>query len=60
MRRAAQQPALAQFIQAETEPGPAVQTEAQWEEWVRESVRTEYHPVVSFPRPAPFCGRSEC
>ncbi|GAA5844117.1 hypothetical protein JCM11251_001824 [Rhodosporidiobolus azoricus] len=45
LRRLVQQPALAQFIQQETEPGPAVQSEAEWEEWVRGVIRTEYHPI---------------
>ena len=47
MRRATQQPAFAAFIQSESEPGPAVQTDAQFADWVKGDVRTEYHPIVS-------------
>ncbi|BGP52030.1 hypothetical protein JCM10450v2_008001 [Rhodotorula kratochvilovae] len=35
LRRAAAQPALKQLIASEAEPGPAVQSQAQWEDWVR-------------------------
>ena len=44
-RQLAATPALAQYIEAEVEPGLAVQTEAQWQQWVKGVVRTEYHPV---------------
>lgn len=43
MRKAAQSPALAQFIDSESEPGPAVQTDADFAAWVKQDVRTEYH-----------------
>jgi choline dehydrogenase-like flavoprotein len=49
LRRATQQPAFAAFIQSESEPGLTVQTDAQFAEWVKGDVRTEYHPVVSAP-----------
>ncbi|GAA5912643.1 hypothetical protein JCM6882_004699 [Rhodosporidiobolus microsporus] len=45
LRRLAQQPALAQCIAQEAEPGPSVQTEQEWEKWVKSVVRTEYHPI---------------
>ncbi|KAL8277202.1 hypothetical protein RQP46_010375 [Phenoliferia psychrophenolica] len=45
LRKVAADPALAQYIDVETEPGPSVQTDAQWENWVEGDVRTEYHPV---------------
>ncbi|GAA5912640.1 hypothetical protein JCM6882_004698 [Rhodosporidiobolus microsporus] len=45
LRRLAQQPALATYVVQEAEPGPAVQTEEQWEEYVRETMETEYHPI---------------
>ncbi|GAA6053901.1 hypothetical protein JCM3770_005324 [Rhodotorula araucariae] len=45
LRHVAAQPALAQFIASEAEPGPAVQSEADWEEWVRSTVKSEFHPL---------------
>ncbi|GAA5830556.1 hypothetical protein JCM3766R1_002761 [Sporobolomyces carnicolor] len=45
LRKVASQPALAQYIDAESEPGPAVNTDAEFEAWIRSVVRTEYHPV---------------
>ncbi|GAA5901199.1 hypothetical protein JCM5296_006295 [Sporobolomyces johnsonii] len=47
LRELAQTPAFSKFLQSdsETEPGPSVQTEAEWEEWVSSVVRTEYHPI---------------
>ncbi|CEQ40724.1 SPOSA6832_02391 [Sporobolomyces salmonicolor] len=45
LRKLAQTSALAKYIDAETEPGPSVQTEAEWEEWVEGVVRTEFHPI---------------
>ncbi|GAA6028975.1 hypothetical protein JCM8097_001533 [Rhodosporidiobolus ruineniae] len=45
VRRLAQTPVLAEWIEEEVEPGSAVQSQAEWEEWVRENVRTEYHPI---------------
>ncbi|GAA5859184.1 hypothetical protein JCM8547_008906 [Rhodosporidiobolus lusitaniae] len=45
LRRVAAQPGLARFIEEEVEPGRAVEEEGEWEEWVRGTVRTEYHPL---------------
>ncbi|GAA6039795.1 hypothetical protein JCM8097_004225 [Rhodosporidiobolus ruineniae] len=45
LRKVAAQPALAQYIESEAEPGVGVQSEQEWEEWVKSVVRTEYHPV---------------
>ncbi|GAA5886372.1 hypothetical protein JCM5296_001885 [Sporobolomyces johnsonii] len=45
LREVAAQPALAQYIESEAEPGPSVQTLAEWESWVQSVVRTEFHPV---------------
>ncbi|GAA5997649.1 GMC family oxidoreductase [Rhodotorula paludigena] len=45
LRRVAAQSPLADFIESEAEPGPAVQSEQQWEDWTRSVVRTEYHPI---------------
>lgn len=39
--------ALASFIDSETEPGLAVSTDAQWNSWVENNVRTEYVPSSS-------------
>ncbi|ETS65339.1 hypothetical protein PaG_00071 [Moesziomyces aphidis] len=35
---------LADFTSAETAPGSAVETDGQWDEWIRRTVGTEYHP----------------
>ncbi|GAA5938083.1 hypothetical protein JCM1841_003805 [Sporobolomyces salmonicolor] len=45
LRELAQTPALSKYIDSEAEPGPSVQTEADFENWVESVVRTEYHPV---------------
>ncbi|GAA5924091.1 hypothetical protein JCM1841_004570 [Sporobolomyces salmonicolor] len=45
LRELAHTPALSKYIDVETEPGPSVQTEAEWEEWVESVIRTEYHPI---------------
>ncbi|GAA6006662.1 hypothetical protein JCM11491_003135 [Sporobolomyces phaffii] len=45
LRKIAAQPALAQYIESEAEPGLDVQTDEQFEAWIRSVVRTEYHPV---------------
>ncbi|KAM0751714.1 alcohol oxidase [Meredithblackwellia eburnea MCA 4105] len=37
--------ALAPYVDSEVEPGPSVQTDAQFTSWVKGAVRTEYHPV---------------
>jgi choline dehydrogenase len=45
MREVAKQPALAPYICAEFAPGPAVQTDAELDAWIRRSAETIYHPV---------------
>ncbi|GAA5996465.1 hypothetical protein JCM5350_007730 [Sporobolomyces pararoseus] len=45
LRKVAAQPALAQYVESESEPGLEVQTDEQFEAWIRSVVRTEYHPV---------------
>ncbi|ORY73613.1 GMC oxidoreductase-domain-containing protein [Leucosporidium creatinivorum] len=45
MRKVAQKTSLSKFISGEAEPGTGVQSECEWEEYVRESIRTEYHPI---------------
>ncbi|GAA5907563.1 hypothetical protein JCM5296_007191, partial [Sporobolomyces johnsonii] len=45
LRKLSQTAALSKYIDMETEPGPSVQTEAEWEEWVEGVVRTEFHPI---------------
>ena len=44
-RRIVAQPAMARFCGEELSPGPALQTDAQLAELVRQSVVTVYHPV---------------
>ncbi|KAK4701049.1 hypothetical protein P7C70_g5187, partial [Phenoliferia sp. Uapishka_3] len=44
-RKAAHTYPLSEFIETEQEPGYAVQTEAQFEDWIEGDVRTEYHPI---------------
>lgn len=54
-RRLASTSALSPFIEAEVEPGPSVQTRAEWDEYVRSTIRTEFHPIgtaSSVPRSA--------
>ncbi|KAJ1025911.1 hypothetical protein NDA16_002537 [Ustilago loliicola] len=43
-RRLATTPPLANFTSSETAPGSAVNTDAQWEAWIRSTVGTEFHP----------------
>ncbi|KAK4058384.1 hypothetical protein OIO90_000542 [Microbotryomycetes sp. JL221] len=43
-RTVAQTQPLAELLATELNPGPEVQTDEQWEEWIRASVSTEYHP----------------
>ncbi|KAK4051869.1 hypothetical protein OIV83_002574 [Microbotryomycetes sp. JL201] len=43
-RQVAQTAPLSQFLSNELNPGTQVTTDAQWEEWIRQSVSTEYHP----------------
>ncbi|GAA5840047.1 hypothetical protein JCM3766R1_000655 [Sporobolomyces carnicolor] len=45
LRELAKTDALARFIDAEAEPGEAVQTERELEDWIENVVRTEYHPI---------------
>ncbi len=45
MREVAKQPALEPYISAEFAPGPAVQTDAEIDAWIRRSAETIYHPV---------------
>ncbi|GAA5974692.1 hypothetical protein JCM11641_007225 [Rhodosporidiobolus odoratus] len=45
LRELAHTPVLAKWIDREVEPGTSVKSQAQWSDWVAQSVRTEYHPV---------------
>lgn len=45
MREVAKQPALAPYICGEHSPGPAVQTDAEIDAWIRRTGETIYHPV---------------
>lgn len=45
LRRMAMQPALASVVQSEVRPGPEVQTDAQWLQWLAPHLTTGYHPV---------------
>jgi choline dehydrogenase len=45
MRKVAEQPALKPYVSAELFPGPAVQTDAEIDAWIRASSETIYHPV---------------
>lgn len=45
MRKVAQETSLSKYVSGEAEPGPSVQKECEWEEYVREAIRTEYHPI---------------
>lgn len=45
LRKVAATAAFAPFLGVEDEPGPLVQTDTQFSAWVKDSVRTEYHPV---------------
>ncbi|MEI2416939.1 GMC family oxidoreductase N-terminal domain-containing protein [Orrella sp. JC864] len=44
-RRIVEQPAMARYVQAELNPGPQVQTDAQWLEFARRTGQTIYHPI---------------
>lgn len=46
-RTVAQTEPLSQYLTQETQPGSDVQTDEQWETWVRNNVATEYHPTAS-------------
>jgi choline dehydrogenase len=45
MREVAKQPALKPFVCGEHAPGPAVQTDAEIDAWIRRTSETIYHPV---------------
>ena len=45
LRNMATQPALAALIDAEVRPGAAVQTDAEWLDWLAPHLTTGYHPV---------------
>lgn len=45
MRQVAEQPALAPYNSEELFPGPAVQTDAEIDAWIRGHAETIYHPV---------------
>ncbi len=53
MREVAKQPALKPYICAEYAPGPAVQTDAEIDAWIRKSAETIYHPVGTCRMGAP-------
>ncbi|SNX86469.1 related to Glucose oxidase [Melanopsichium pennsylvanicum] len=43
-RRVATASPLAEFIQAEVTPGNSIESDSQWESWIRSNVGTEFHP----------------
>ena len=45
MRHMAQQPALATLVEAETRPGPAVQSDAEWLDWLAPYLGSGHHAV---------------
>ena len=45
MRRMAQQPALAALIEAETRPGPGVESDAEWLDWLAPHLGSGHHAV---------------
>lgn len=45
LRDMAKQPALAGLIDTEVRPGPQVQTDKQWLDWMEPLLTTAYHPV---------------
>ena len=47
MRRIAGQAALADQVESEFRPGPQVQTDQQWLDWLAPHLTTAYHPVGS-------------
>lgn len=47
LREMARQPALAALVQAETRPGPEVQTDEQWLRWIAPVLTTGHHAVGS-------------
>ncbi len=47
-RRVGEGAAFRQFVEEEVEPGAAVQTDEEWDEWVRGALRSQNHQLVSF------------
>ena len=47
VRHMAQQPALAALVQAETRPGPEVQSDAEWLDWLAPYLGSAHHAVGS-------------
>lgn len=47
LRTVSQQPALAALVEQEVQPGPDVQSDAQWLDWIAPQLATGYHPVGS-------------
>ena len=45
LRRMAEQPALAAILEAEERPGPQVQSDDEWLQWLAPHLTTGYHPV---------------
>lgn len=45
MREVAKQPALKPYVSGEYSPGPAIQTDAEIDAWIRKTGETIYHPV---------------
>ncbi len=45
LRDMAKQPALAAVVESEFRPGPAVQTDQEWLDWLSTNLSTGYHPV---------------
>ena len=45
IRKVFEKPPLANFIKAEVAPGTSINTDAQWEGYIRDSAQTVYHPV---------------
>jgi choline dehydrogenase len=45
LRNMATMPALSQYVDSEVRPGPEVQTDEEWLQWLAPHVTTGYHPV---------------
>lgn len=43
-RKISQEPPLSNYIERENSPGSSVNTNEEWEDWIRKSATTEYHP----------------
>lgn len=53
LRKVSNTVAMSHFIEREVEPGPTIETDPEWDEYVRSNVRTEFHPIgtaSSMPR----------